>query len=125
VEQAIHLLVLLIPTKESVYAKYLESDRALEKSPAIQSLLENERKVATIVRAFFEEHGIAHINLLPELQERVGGIQLYPGNFDGHPNQHGYRVIAENIERYLRQLTPDAIGGGVRGIPVHGSANGR
>ena len=125
VEQAIHLLVLLIPTKESVYAKYLESDWALEKSPAIQSLLENERKVAAIVRAFFEEQGIAHINLLPELQERVAGIQLYPGNFDGHPNQYGYRVIAENIERYLRQLTPDAIGGGVRVIPVHSTANGR
>lgn len=109
-EQAIHLLVVLIPTKESVYARYLENDPAFERIAAIKSLLLNERTVTAKIKAFFEHHGIAYINLLPQLQEQVARFQLYPGNFDGHPNQNGYRIIAESVERYLRQLTPETAG---------------
>ncbi|MGH7797795.1 MAG: hypothetical protein ACREQ2_23280 [Candidatus Binatia bacterium] len=122
-EHAIHLLVVLIPTKESVYARYLENDPAFEKIAAIKSLLINERTVTAKVKAFFEDHGIAYINLLPQLQERVARLQLYPGNFDGHPNQNGYRVIAESVEEYLRQLTPQAAGSGHL-VPIDHTASG-
>jgi hypothetical protein len=111
-EHAIHLLVTMIPTKESVYARYLENDPALENT-AIKSLLTNERTVTAIVKAFFEDHGIQYVNLLPQLQEQVARVQLYPGNFDGHPNKNGYRVIAENVERYLRNLPLQAAGSGL------------
>jgi lysophospholipase L1-like esterase len=110
-EHAIHLLVAMIPTKESVYARYLENDPALENT-AIKSLLTNERTVTAIVKAFFEDHGIPYVDLLPRLQEEVTRFQLYPGNFDGHPNKNGYRVIAENVERYLRNLPLKAAGAG-------------
>lgn len=105
-EHAFQLLVVLIPTKESVYAKYLEEDPALAKIAALKSLLVNERAVTAIAKAFFEDHGISYLNVLPALQERVARLPLYPGNFDGHPNRNGYRVIAESVERYLRQLAP-------------------
>ena len=108
-EHAIQLLIAMIPTKESVYARYLENDPALENT-AIKSLLTNERAVTAIVKAFFENHGIPYVNLLPHLQEQVSRFQLYPGNFDGHPNKNGYRVIAENVERYLRNLPLQAAG---------------
>jgi lysophospholipase L1-like esterase len=111
-EHAIQLLIAMIPTKESVYARYLENDPALENT-AIKSLLTNERAVTAIVKAFFENHGIPYVNLLPQLQEQVTRVQLYPGNFDGHPNKNGYRVIAENVERYLRNLPLQAAGSGV------------
>jgi lysophospholipase L1-like esterase len=111
-EHAIQLLIAMIPTKESVYARYLENDPALENT-AIKSLLTNERAVTAIVKAFFENHGIPYVNLLPQLQEQVTRFQLYPGNFDGHPNKNGYRVIAENVERYLRNLPLQAAGSGV------------
>jgi lysophospholipase L1-like esterase len=110
-EHAIHLLVAMIPTKESVYARYLENDPALENT-VIKSLLTNERTVTAIVKAFFENHGIPYVNLLPQLQEQVTRSQLYPGNFDGHPNKNGYRVIAENVERYLRNLPMKPAGAG-------------
>ena len=124
-EHAIQLLIAMIPTKESVYARYLENDPALENT-AIKSLLTNEREVTAIVKAFFENHGIPYVNLLPQLQEQVTRSQLYPGNFDGHPNKNGYRVIAENVERYLRNLPLPAAGSGllvstdpVGGAPPH------
>ena len=123
-EHAIDLLVVLIPTKESVYAKYLENDPVLEKIDAIKSLLANERTVTAMVKNFFDDHGIAHVNLLPELQERVARLQLYPGNFDGHPNRNGYRVIAENVQRSLRQLIPKAVGSGDL-VPIGTPASGR
>jgi lysophospholipase L1-like esterase len=117
-EHAIHLLVAMIPTKESVYARYLENDPALENT-AIKSLLTNERKVTAIVKAFFENYGIPYVDLLPQLQEEVTRLQLYPGNFDGHPNKNGYRVIAENVERYLRNSPLQAAGSGLPVLTDH------
>jgi hypothetical protein len=102
----IQLVVALIPTKESVHAKYLESDSVLGKTAAIQSLLANERKVNATVKAFFEERNIAYLDLLPDLQQQVSQAPLYPGNYDGHPNKNGYRVIAESLARYLRERQP-------------------
>jgi hypothetical protein len=120
-EHAIHLLVVLIPTKESAYAKYLENDPAFERIASIKSVLINERTVLSKVKAFFEDHGIAYVNPLPQLQEQVARLQLYPGNFDGHPNQNGYRIIAESVERYLRQLMPTTAGWGAL-VPIDHTA---
>ena len=108
VEHALGFLVVLIPTKEGVYAQYVKNDPDLGTMPAIQALLANERRVRARVTSFFEEHGIAHVDPLPELQQRVAALPLYPGNFDGHPNRNGYRIIAETVDRYLEQLAPHA-----------------
>ena len=108
--QNIHLLVILIPTKESVYAKYLEDHPVLGKTAVIQSLLENEREINATIKAFFEDQNIAYLDLLPHLQEQVRQKQLYPGNYDGHPNKNGYRVIAETVARYLRERQAQVTG---------------
>lgn len=109
VEHAIRFLVALIPTKESVYASYLEKDPEFDKT-ALKSLLANERTVNAAIKAFFEDRGIAYINLLPQMQEQVARMQLYPGNFDGHPNKNGNRVIAAMVERSLPKLAPKPLG---------------
>jgi hypothetical protein len=70
----------------------------------------SKQSVYNTLKAFFEDHRIAYPNLLPQMQEQLTRAQLYPGNFDGHPNKNGYRVIAESIERYLRKLAPKAAG---------------
>lgn len=107
-ERAIALTIVLIPTKESVHAAYLEKDPALEAATAVRRLLVSERRANLIAKAFFENHDIAYVDLLPVLQEQVDRLQLYPGNFDGHPNRHGYRVIAEKLERHIRQRAPES-----------------
>ena len=108
-ERAIDLVVVLIPTKESVHAVYLENDPSIEGAAEIRPLLANERRVTQRSKAFFEDHGIAYVDLLPVLQEHVGRRQLYPGNFDGHPNRNGNRVIAEKLERHIRERTPEPL----------------
>jgi hypothetical protein len=100
--QKVHFLVVLIPTKESVHAKYLENDPTLKNAGAVRSLLVNERSVNSAVKTFFEERKIAYVDPLPELQQQAGLVPLYPGNYDGHPNKNGNRIIAETVARYLR-----------------------
>jgi hypothetical protein len=106
----VRLLVTLIPTKESVHAKYLESDPVLGKTAVFQSLLANERVVNATVKTFFEDRKIAYVDPLPDLQQQAGRVPLYPGNYDGHPNQNGNRVIAETVARYLRERAPEFMG---------------
>jgi hypothetical protein len=112
----IRFVLALIPTKESVYAKYLESDSALENAGAIRSWLANERRAHTIIKTYSEERKIAYVDLLPDLQRQAGRAPLYPGNYDGHPNKNGYRIIAETVARYLRERRPELTGA----VPVAG-----
>jgi hypothetical protein len=109
-DRKIRLLVVLIPTKESVYAKYLENDPVLGKTAVFRSLLANERVVNATVKAFFDARKIAYVDPLPDLQQQSDRIPLYPGNYDGHPNKDGNRVIAEAVARYLRERAPEFIG---------------
>jgi lysophospholipase L1-like esterase len=104
VEHDIHLVIALIPTKTSVYARYIENDLAVEHADAFNKLLANERRINSVVKAYFEEHSLSYIDLLPQLQANTSQGQLYPGNYDGHPNRNGYRVIAETVARYLRDF---------------------
>jgi lysophospholipase L1-like esterase len=101
-ERGIHMLVLLIPTKESVYARFLEKDPAVREIGAMQSLWANERTVNRLIKGDLAERRIAYLDLLPEMEAQVARVTLYPGNYDGHPNMNGYRVIAETVANYLK-----------------------
>lgn len=97
----IEFLVVIIPTKESVFAKYIEGNTALPESNKIDYLIENERRVDTAVKTYFGEHGIEYINVLGPLSRSAGTEQIYPNNFGGHENKNGYRIIAESVRDYL------------------------
>jgi lysophospholipase L1-like esterase len=112
----VRFLVVLIPTKESVYAKYVENDPTLENAEAIRLWVANERAVNAKVEAFFRDRKITYVDPLPDLQQQVTRVSLYPGNYDGHPNKNGYRIIAETVARYLRERRPELTGA----VPVAG-----
>ncbi|MCC6712296.1 MAG: hypothetical protein IT344_02945 [Candidatus Dadabacteria bacterium] len=97
------LLVVVIPTKESVYARYIEGDRSLPASEKIDRLVSNEREVNARVKEYFDAHGIAYVDVLDALGRKAGSEQLYPANFGGHTNGSGYRIIAETINAYLEK----------------------
>ena len=100
----IEFIVLIIPTKESVFADFIEGNKALPASSKIDYLIENERKVDKEVKRYFDEHGIEYIDALGPLAGAAGREQIYPNNFGGHENKNGYRIIADSIKRYLDAL---------------------
>lgn len=97
-------IVVIIPTKESVFAEYIEGNKALPASDKIDYLIENERQADKAVKSYFDEHGIHYVDTLDPLSRSAGAEQIYPNNFGGHENKNGYRIIAETIKKYLDGL---------------------
>ncbi len=100
----IEFIVVIIPTKESVFAEYIEENKAFPASDKIDYLIENERRADTAVKKYFDEHGIRYVDALGPLRRGAGAEQIYPNNFGGHTNRNGYRIIAESIKNYLDGL---------------------
>jgi lysophospholipase L1-like esterase len=95
----IEFLVVFIPTKETVYAPYLES-----LNDKYSELVEQEAEIHDEMIDFFDENSISYVDTLSELQQAVvDGIVIYPPTFDGHPTGHGYQVIAEVVADYINE----------------------
>ena len=94
----IRFLVLLIPTKETVFRKLWQNP-----SRTYSNLTEDEERFWRTTKDFLEENGIEYLDALPALQAQLAaGIQPYKVSQDGHPNKHGHRVIAELVTAYLK-----------------------
>ena len=106
-ENGAGFLVVIIPTKESVFSELIEGNNKLLASDKIDSLIANERSVNSVVIQYFDEHGIDYIDVLPALWEGAATEQIYPTNFGGHPNRNGYRIIAETVKSKIKELSLD------------------
>ena len=100
-ENGVRFLVVILPTKESVFGEFVEGNAALQYSGEIDRLLLNERQVSAEAESYFDEHGIPYLDLLGPLREAALREQIYPNNYSGHFNRNGNRVIAESISRRL------------------------
>ncbi len=96
--EGIRFIVLLIPTKELVFSEQAKGIA----TPNYHALVQNELQLWKETKLFLEEHSIEYIDALQSLQtELETGYQPYQITKDGHPNQHGYRAIADAINSYL------------------------
>lgn len=101
-EQDIELLVLLIPTKETVYRRYVEKHRhALANVDLLEKLLADEEFYFHRSAAALMAFDIDHIDLRQAMSDQLSSQSLYPSHDDGHPNRHGYEVIAREVSRYV------------------------
>jgi len=101
-ERGIKFYVVLIPTKENVFAEYIGRKNAhLPNEEAIHDLLKNEREIGDLTKKFFNENHIAYIDVLDPLRRAVGRQMIYPTNADSHPNRNGYEIIARTIGAQL------------------------
>ena len=89
----IKLVVMLIPTKESVYAELMNSER---KSTGNYARLVNmEEKARQEVLALCATDKLNCVDALPELRKAIERRQqIYPSTTESHPNAAGYRVLA-------------------------------
>ncbi len=103
----IRFLVVLIPTKESVYSKHIEGNIQITDSAIIDELIENERQVNRIVKKYFEEKNINYIDVLTSLQNEIGKQRIFPTYSDGHPNKNGYELISKDIQKWYIEQFPN------------------
>jgi hypothetical protein len=100
----IQFVVVAIPTKETVFAEYLEHNPKLALSDTIDKLLPNERMARAATFKFFNDSNISYVDPLPELRASVEH-QLYARTAgDMHPDKNGYAVIARAVFESLNQV---------------------
>jgi len=104
-QEGCRLLVVIIPTKETVFSDYLESNPSLHLHEALRKVIVNERSARKVLVEFLAGAGIAHLDTLPALKQSVGN-QLYAQTTrDMHPGKNGYRVIGEAVAEYLKRFS--------------------
>jgi hypothetical protein len=94
--------VVVIPTKDRVFAPDLLAVEGLRDADVIRRLSENESLAEEQIVSSLRARGIDVVLTLPVLRaNRHDGI--YPKSSDGHPTGEGYRIIAELAEGSLRE----------------------
>ncbi len=95
----VRFAVVLIPTKESVFAARLST---AERGAPLDSLVANEGADRDSLVAWLSGRGVPVLDVLPALQRASG--QPYPGDTDGHPNPVGHQAIAGAVAGWLLTL---------------------
>ena len=96
----IDMVVLFIPTKVSVFSELIEHNPKIPNSETIDKLIDSERKIKKIIINNLQKKKIDYLDVLIPLQKALVKERIYPQHHDGHPNQNGYRVIAEEVSKY-------------------------
>ena len=97
------LLVLLVPTKETVYAT-AQSGKMREKissDPTYQRLVAMEGRIRSEIISTCQAKRIQCLDVLPYLSSALDrGERIYPTTTESHPNERGYFVIASAVREY-------------------------
>ena len=93
------LLVVLLPTKESVFWPRVRDPAA---HPGLEALVADERRLRSELIAMLTEFEIPHIDVLEPL--RSAPAQTYFEDVDGHPNTTGHAVIAATVVGHAQRL---------------------
>lgn len=95
------MLVVLVPTKERVFARAIE-EAGVPAPESYERSVREEARIASGLAGAMQELGIPHVDLLPDLEQSVArGERIFPPNVDGHFTPLGYRRIAESVARAL------------------------
>ena len=97
-------VVAVIPTKEMVFAKYLEHNSKLPLSEILDRLIDNERLAREKTFEFLRHSQISYIDTLPALRNSLSQELYARTAADIHPNRNGYRLIGEVVYEGLKQI---------------------
>ncbi|HEV7799392.1 MAG TPA: hypothetical protein VGO73_14635 [Pyrinomonadaceae bacterium] len=126
----VQLMVVLVPTKETVYATVAvgraflpvrlsasdyttdrnacpTSSRKIDLNPTYQKLVEMEGRVRSKLISTCQVKHIQCIDALPYLSSALDrGERIYPTTTESHPTANGYFVIASAVNENLGKLGP-------------------
>jgi hypothetical protein len=100
-EHGCRLLVVLIPTKESVFAEYVAHDPELYLRDVVLDLVTQEAQARTRLVGFLDQAGIPYVDTLPVLRRRVADRLYTRSDADMHPSKNGYRIIGEVVGEFI------------------------
>lgn len=98
------LVVVLIPTKETVFSDYIEGNAGLHLLDVLERLIKEEREAKHELIEFLDSAGIRYVDTLPALKRNVGDNIYAVTTRDMHPSKNGYRVIGEAVAEYLSSV---------------------
>lgn len=105
IEVGCKFIVVIIPTKETVFSEYLENNSTLHLHEVLSRVIVNERLAKKTLVEFLDDAGIAHVDTLPALKQSIGD-QLYAQTTrDMHPGKNGYKVIGQAVAQYVKTKT--------------------
>jgi hypothetical protein len=102
-ENGIEFKVVVIPTKEMVFAEYLEHKPELAASDVLDKLLANERIARERTFGFLTRLGIPFVDTLQPLRQSMSDGLYAKSERDMHPGRNGYRVIATAAFRAMSE----------------------
>ena len=104
-EAGARLLILLIPTKETVFAGLVDGSRDPGCLDVIQRVVSNEQLIRDRIVEELKREGTAYLDVLPALRSGVQAAteRLFLRSVDSHPNQRGYRIMAAAIAPYVKR----------------------
>jgi lysophospholipase L1-like esterase len=99
----VKLVVLLLPTKESVYAKVRSGKVQLDFN--YQKLVDMEGRIRSEIISNCQAQRIELVDALPYLSSALErGERVYPTTTESHPNERGYFVIASALNESFSRL---------------------
>lgn len=98
----VDVLMLIIPTKEMIYADAIETQYG-ELSEDYQQLVAGERWYRDELISLFESNDIAYVDALPPLRAAAPDMALFPPTSDSHYLPAGYRIIGEAVAAHLQR----------------------
>lgn len=98
-EAGVTFVVVLIPTKESVFAPRVTD---LNEYPYFESLVATEARLRAEIHSVLQENSVPTVDPLQTLQDAEH--QPYYVSVDGHPNSYGHRLIGLAISQFLQDL---------------------
>jgi hypothetical protein len=94
--------MVLIPTKETVFADEFKDHPASRLEPVIDRLVASERAARATLIAFLDQQQIPHVDTLGPLRQHLSESLYAPTTEDMHPGRNGYRVIGDVVAAFIK-----------------------
>jgi lysophospholipase L1-like esterase len=99
--RGIKFSLVLIPTKELVYARFIEHNKAVKNGDIIDEVIASDRILRQKVMDFCRDRGIPLADPLPRMEAAAGQEPIYHNDFNDHPSATGYALIAATVRKEL------------------------